>query len=184
MDMEQPAREDHDGSDDGNGDGNEPSQIDTGGGLFAKGQISVGGDLIGRDQIVQGDSVQGDVIGGDKITVGDVSDSQGIAVGREASAEVHQTLSPQDAQRLFLPLRKTLMRHSGSQRSELKQLLSHLIAETSRGDGSSSRIIALIDSMVQIEPAAAAELRALLSSPPLATRLGASLKDVLSRLSD
>jgi len=39
---------------------------------------------------IAGDKVAGDQVGGDKTTIGNISDSSGIAVGRESSAEVNK----------------------------------------------------------------------------------------------
>ncbi len=62
-----------------------------------------GGDYVGRDQVVHGDRVRGDKVGRDKITVGDVSGT-GIAIGRDARAEVTQGLSGDEIARVFAAL--------------------------------------------------------------------------------
>ena len=68
--------------------------VNTGGGAYVKGNVNTGGGaFVGRDQVVQGDLVQGDKVagdkvGGDKINVGNISGSQGIAIGRGASTQV------------------------------------------------------------------------------------------------
>jgi hypothetical protein len=51
-------------------------------------RINVGGDVKGDMKIAGRDIVEGDQVAGDKITVGDISGSKGIAIGRGASAVV------------------------------------------------------------------------------------------------
>lgn len=82
-------------------------KIDTGGGAYIGGSVATGGgDFIGRDKIVHGDEVHGDKVmgdkvSGDKITVGDISGSAGIAIGRGAQATVTQGLGSEDIAKLF-----------------------------------------------------------------------------------
>jgi uncharacterized caspase-like protein len=69
-------------------------RIDTGGVAYVEGDVRIeGGNVIGRDKVVQGDEihgdkVMGDKVGGDRITVGDISGSTGVAIGRGAQATV------------------------------------------------------------------------------------------------
>lgn len=69
--------------------------INTDGGAFIAGGVSATGDFIGRDKIVKGDEIQGDKImgdkvDGDKISVGNISGSTGVTIGRGASTTVTQ----------------------------------------------------------------------------------------------
>lgn len=49
--------------------------------------------------LIQGDKIGGDKIGGDKISVGNISNSEGIAIGKGASADVQKvTAQPTPAQ--------------------------------------------------------------------------------------
>jgi hypothetical protein len=88
------------------GEGKE-SHVDTGGGAYTGGSVDTGGgDFVGRDKTVHGDEVHGDKVmgdkvGGDKITVGDISGSTGVAIGRGAQATVTQGLGGEDIARLF-----------------------------------------------------------------------------------
>ncbi|MEM7333513.1 MAG: hypothetical protein AAF490_15600 [Chloroflexota bacterium] len=59
--------------------------INTGGGEYVAGNKTVHGDDI------KGTKIEGDNVQGDQITTGDISDSQGLALGRDASAQVHQS---------------------------------------------------------------------------------------------
>lgn len=47
--------------------------------------------------IIHGDNIQGDKVGGDNIEIGSISDSSGLAVGKDSSANVtNQTTTPAD----------------------------------------------------------------------------------------
>ncbi|MFL7791007.1 MAG: CHAT domain-containing protein [Anaerolineae bacterium] len=72
-------------------------EVNTGGGAYIGGDVSVGGDFVGRDQISHHE------VHGDQITVGDVSGGTGIAIGRGAQATVTQTqgLSGDEIAKLF-----------------------------------------------------------------------------------
>lgn len=50
-----------------------PANINTDGGAYIGGSVSVGGEFVGRDKIVHGDEVKGDKIAGDKIMGDQVS---------------------------------------------------------------------------------------------------------------
>lgn len=82
-------------------------KIDTGGGAYVGGSVDTGGgDFVGRDKTVHGDEVHGDKVlgdkvGGDKISVGDISGSTGVAIGRGAQATVTQGLGGEEIARLF-----------------------------------------------------------------------------------
>jgi len=78
-------------------------KIDTGGGAYVGGDVRIeGGDFVGRDKVVYGDEVHGNKVGGDKITVGNISGSAGIAIGRGAQATVVQEgLDANEIARLF-----------------------------------------------------------------------------------
>jgi len=56
---------------------------------IANQQQPQGGDTyIIQGDMISGDKLGGDKVGGDKINVGDISNSTGVAIGRDASAEV------------------------------------------------------------------------------------------------
>lgn len=64
-----------------------PNQIDTGGGAYIEGNVSTGGDLIGRDKVVHGDEVKGDKVQGSKaggdVIIGTVgAGAQHVAIGK------------------------------------------------------------------------------------------------------
>lgn len=76
-------------------------QIDTGGGAYIGGNVTVGGEFVGRDKIIHGDDVKGDKVGGDQITVRDITGSTGIPIGRGAQATVTQGLGGDEIAKLF-----------------------------------------------------------------------------------
>lgn len=51
-------------------------------------RVNIGGDVGGNVEIAGKDIIHGDVVGGDKISVGDIKDSKGVAIGRDAQASV------------------------------------------------------------------------------------------------
>jgi hypothetical protein len=84
-------------------------KIDTGGGAYIGGSVDTGGgDFVGRDKVIRGDEVHGDKVGGDKITVGDISGSSGVAIGRGAQATVTQELGGEDIAKLFAEIYKQI----------------------------------------------------------------------------
>ena len=72
--------------------------INTGGGAYIGGNVSVGGEFVGRDKIVHGDEVKGDKIGGDKIqgnvTIGTVgNNARNVAIGSNITQIVTENAS-------------------------------------------------------------------------------------------
>ena len=72
--------------------------INTGGGAYIGGNVSVGGEFVGRDKIVHGDEVKGDKIGGDKIqgnvTIGTVgNNARNVAIGSNITQIVSENAS-------------------------------------------------------------------------------------------
>ncbi|MCP4424852.1 MAG: hypothetical protein GY803_10195 [Chloroflexi bacterium] len=74
---------------------------------------NVGGSIVTGDDNkitnVSGDKIDGDKIGGDKVdgdktTVGNITDSTGIAIGRKAKSEVTQGVSGAELAALFQPV--------------------------------------------------------------------------------
>jgi hypothetical protein len=90
------------------------SRVDTGGGTHVAGDVNISkGDFVGRDKKVYGDEVRGNKVAGDSINVGDISGSQGVAIGRGAQSTVTTTttaasVSPDQFTRLLQELRNTL----------------------------------------------------------------------------
>lgn len=66
-----------------------------------------GGEYVGGDKTV-GDTVHGDKVGGDKISVGNISGSSGIAIGRGAQAHVQQGISDDSLKAFFQIVHRTV----------------------------------------------------------------------------
>jgi hypothetical protein len=49
-----------------------------------------------------------DQVGGDKIIVGDISDSQGVAIGRDAQVRIQSGISPKELVEVFAPIYQTI----------------------------------------------------------------------------
>ena len=146
-----------------------------------------GGDFIGRDKIVggdevHGDKVMGDKVGGDKITVGDVSGT-GIAIGRGASAEVHQGISGAELNQLFQPLMQTVEEAPSENRQEATQKANELKEEVAKGSkADDSKVAGLIDDVVKLAPAAAGIITGIFTNPAIGAAVGAATKFVLGRI--
>ncbi len=93
----------------------------TGATAVGAGGVSVGGSVSGSiitgddnkitqigGDMVKGDKVGGDKVGGDKISVGDISGSSGVAIGRKAQAHVTQGISGAELAALFQTVYKKI----------------------------------------------------------------------------
>lgn len=68
--------------------------IDTGGGAYIGGSLSVGGDFVGRDKVVHGDEVRGNKIAGDSIVANIGSGAKNVAVGKNITQTVTEQYGP------------------------------------------------------------------------------------------
>jgi uncharacterized caspase-like protein len=118
-------------------------KVDTGGGAYVGGSVDTGGgDFVGRDKIVHGDEVRGDKVmgdkvGGDKITVGDISRSTGVAIGRGAQATVTQGLGGDEIARLFAEVYQQIKTRSEDpdvDKEELTETVQKIQGEVARGE--------------------------------------------------
>ena len=92
-----------------------------------------GGDFVGRDKVVKGDEVHGDKVGGDKISVGDISGSSGVAIGRGAQVSVSHGLSGDEIGRIFAPLFQALRDTPPAAQAEAIQKAESLVDERQEG---------------------------------------------------
>jgi hypothetical protein len=119
-------------------EGKADRQIDTGGGAFVGGNVNTGGgDFVGRDKVVHGDEVHGDKVGGDKITVGDISGSSGVAIGRGARATVTHGLGGDELASLFAAVyRQVEARREDPDvdKEELAGVVQQVEAEAAKGE--------------------------------------------------
>jgi hypothetical protein len=119
------------------------SQVITGGGAFFGGPVTAGGDVVAGDQHK---TVNTEHVEGDKISVGNISGSSGVAIGRGASAVVSSGTSPAPdvvAQRNLLVV---LLGSDAFKINEL-QALSALVGfewATLAGDDQPGKAVALV----------------------------------------
>jgi hypothetical protein len=169
-------------------------KIDTGGGDYVAGTKvgdrgvavggNVGGSIITGDgntvgDTVYGDKVGGDKVAGDKISVGDITDSTGIAIGRGASANVRQGLSGAELTRLFAPL---LVQVAQEQPTAVSQVHA-LKTEAGKGeDADDEKMADLVTAIADAAPSAVEGLVNLFTNAVVAKAAGAATKYVLKRL--
>jgi hypothetical protein len=109
------------------------TRVDTGGGSFIGGGVSTGGgDFVGRDKVVHGDVVQGDKVGGDKISVGNITGSTGVAIGRNAQAHVRTGPGGGDIGALFAAIYQRIEARAGSasENDDLREAVQKIQQET------------------------------------------------------
>lgn len=157
--------------------------IHTGGGAYIAGGVTVsGGDFVGWDKIA-GDVVHGDKVGGDKITVGNISGSSGIAIGRRAQASVTGSLSAQDLHQLFAPLMQAVQAAPSDVRHPAEEKVAALEQEVAKaGQADDYRMAKLIDGLIEWVPGAASAVIFMFASPVLAGLAGPATKFVLDKI--
>jgi hypothetical protein len=142
------------------------------------------GQTIQGPQINAGGNVEIDHLGdrniGDTITVGDISNTSGVAIGREARAEVTTTtkIGGRDPaiEELFAPLQELIMGYG----PELLAKVEKLQAEAGRGVAADdAKVAGLVQDIADAAPAAGPELTALFDNLALA---GPATSFVLDRL--
>jgi Caspase domain len=156
--------------------------INTGGGAYVAGKVSVGGDFVGRDKVVHGDEVRGDKIGGDKITVGGIS-GQGVAIGRGAQATVTTGISGHELQRLFEPVIKSIREMPNDNQTEALKKAEELKQEVAKGKAADdSKMGKLIDGLIGLVPSAISGIASIFASPILGGFAGPVTKYVLEKI--
>jgi hypothetical protein len=115
------------------GDSNQVTRINTGGGAYIGGGVTTsGGDFVGRDKVVHGDQVRGD-----KISVGNVTGSSGVAIGRGASAVVNQGVQGGDLATLFAAIYRQIETRADDpavDRDEIRQTVERVEQEVGKGE--------------------------------------------------
>jgi len=138
-------------------------------------QYHVYGDM------VQGDKVGGDKVGGDKISVGNISGSQGIAIGRGAKADVNiqHGVSGEALNQLFAPLLAQVAREDTTAVPKVQALK----AEVEKGeDADDEKMADLIGDIVEAAPSVVESIVNLFTSSVIAKVAGGATKYVLKRL--
>ncbi|HEX6386330.1 MAG TPA: hypothetical protein VF177_16790, partial [Anaerolineae bacterium] len=131
--------------------------------------------------VVHGDKVGGDKIGGDKISVGDISGSSGVAIGRGASAsvQIQQGLGGDELSQLFAPL----LAEAARQDPKAVAKVQTLKAEVARGDDADDEKMAdLIGDIADAAPAVVESLVNLFTNSVVARVAGGATKYVLKRI--
>jgi hypothetical protein len=124
---------------------------------------------------------EGDMFGGDKIRVGDIHGGQGIAIGREARADVRIQQGPtvDELTPLFAPLIAQVAQQDATAVAQVKSLQ----AEAARGEGADDEKMAdLIESIAEAVPTAVEGLVNLFTNSILAKAAGAATKYMLKRI--
>jgi len=152
---------------------NTGTQIETGGGAYVRGNVTAGGDFVGRDKTVHGD----------RITTGDISGA-GVAIGRGAHANVTQGISPGDLEPLFGQLLAAVAQHAPADRqAAAAQQVQALKAEVAKGkQADDGRIARIVDGVANLVPKAVGAIVNTFSSPILADVIGPVTKYALERL--
>jgi len=133
------------------GNRNRVERIDTGGGTYIRGNVNASGDFVGRDKVTHGDNVHGDKVQGDKFTgdkvmgnknegdqisVGNISGSSGLAIGRGAQATVHSGVQSSDLTDLFAVIYRQIDARINDpvDRGEVRQNVERIEQEVGKGD--------------------------------------------------
>jgi hypothetical protein len=149
--------------------------INTGGGAYISGNVKVGGNFAGRDQINTGDHIQ----------VGNVGSGSAVATGRGARVDVDDTTSIQTVQILqhLAPLVQAAQTAQPEKRAAATQTATELVAEASKGNhADDSRMAHLLDKFVELVPGAVATVASTFASPLLSGIAGPVTKFLLDKL--
>lgn len=144
-------------------------------------QINAGKDVnIGHlGHTIHGDKVGGDKIGGDKFSVGNISGSSGIAIGRGAQANVHQGLSGAELTELFAPVLQQVAQANPTAVPQVNALK----AEVGKGDDADDEKVAdLISGIAEAAPTAVEGIVNLFTNSIIAKVAGGATKYMLKRI--
>jgi hypothetical protein len=100
--------------------------------------VSIGGDVGGDVDIAEGDIVKGDKVEGDKISVGNITGSEGIAIGRGASVSITKGADAEAIAKLFSQIVADLDKLQGANPddiSDAKDVVEEIKAEAEKGEG-------------------------------------------------
>jgi hypothetical protein len=164
--------------------------VQTGGGAYVGRDAHIqGGDFVGRDKTthgdeVRGDKVAGDKVGGDQISVGSISGSTSVALGRGAQAIVNHGPSGADLGHLFAPLLREVQQTAPPERrEEALQTVQALQQEASKGQqANDSRLAGLLEDLVDLVPGAVSTIVGIFATPILTEIAGQVTNYVLEKL--
>lgn len=129
----------------------------------------------------RGDVYHGDVTKGDEITVGNISGSSGVAIGRGASAsvQIQQGLNGNELEALFAPLFRGVAQQDETAVAQVQALQ----VEVARGEAANDEKVAdLITSIAETAPTVVETIVGLFSNTVAAKAAGGATKYVLKRL--
>lgn len=126
------------------------------------------GDVIHGSKI-DGDYVGRDKIGGDKISVGNISGSTGIAIGRGANATVHQGVTGESMASLFAPLQRLIYEQSPGSIGIVNDLKEQVALGSDANDKMVARMVQVLASEV---PKAKLALVSLFQNPAVSQSAG------------
>ncbi len=136
--------------------------------------------------IYQGDVVHGDKTTGDHVEIGNITNAQGVAIGREARADVRvESLSDEAAiTRLFDDLRRQVAAAAASGAAPAAgQKIDALEAEVRKGEAADDqRMAGLVTDLADLAPGAVQTLVGLFAGGPLAQLAGGATRFVIGRL--
>ncbi|MCK5919817.1 MAG: hypothetical protein KAG66_02680 [Methylococcales bacterium] len=131
--------------------------------------------------VVQGDKIEGDRVGGDRISVGDISDVRGVAIGREARAEVHieKGLSADELNQLFAPL---LVAVAIEAPVAIDQLLALKVEAGKLEQADDGKMAGLIEAIATAAPSAVEGLVDLFANSVVSRVTGGATQYVLNKI--
>jgi hypothetical protein len=143
--------------------------VNTGGGANIEGTLTVGGDFVGRDKVTHGDEVKGDKVGGDKITVGDISGSQGVAIGRGARATVTTGVDGSDLAKLFAAVYQGIKDRPDDpnvDKQELQETVKKVEEEAAKGENANpTKVNRWLKLLADVAPDIVGGVVSILTSP-------------------
>ncbi len=128
-----------------------------------------------------GDVYHGNVTKGDEITVGDISGSSGVAIGRGASAnvQIQQGVTGQELERLFAPLLQQVAQENDTAVSQVRALQ----AEVARGEEADDEKMAnLIYDIAAAAPTGVETIVNLFTNGVVAKAAGGATNFILRRI--
>lgn len=147
------------------------------------GDVTVKGDIAGRDAIRYGDTVHGDQVGGDKYTTGDITGNTGVAIGRNSTVSTSSEQHNTQISALIMPLIAIAQSAASDVRSNAIVKAVEIQSEAVKGSNANDQQLAgLIQDFVEMLPAAKESIATVFSSPQLADIGGSATKFALSRL--
>ncbi len=154
------------------------------GGVHIGGNVSAGADFIGGDKVVHGDEVHGDKVGGDKISVGNISNSAGVAIGRGAQSYVSQGIRGDRLDPIFQPLLQAAKAQAApDHQTRVVQIVEEMEGQAAKGkQADDNRMGELIDDLVSLAPGAVSAVVAAFADPLLAGIAGPVTNFVLKKL--